>query len=124
MTSSPFYQKVKDLLSLADVHINGDRPWDIQVHNDKLYARLIAEGLFVLERWHSFGPDYDRILMRWFDNFHNNWKDIEEKYGERFYPMWKFYLLSCAGSFRARMNQLWQIVFSPEGVAGGYFAPR
>jgi hypothetical protein len=26
--------------------------------------------------------------------------------------MWVYYLLSCAGSFRARRNQLWQIVFS------------
>jgi len=27
------------------------------------------------------------------------------KYGERFYRMWEYYLLYCAGSFRARHDQ-------------------
>ncbi len=83
-----------------------------------------AEGLFVLEDWHNFGPDYDRTLISWFGNFQRHRREITEAYGERFYRMWKFYLLSCAGSFRARANQVWQIVFSPEGVPGGYAAPR
>jgi cyclopropane-fatty-acyl-phospholipid synthase len=38
--------------------------------------------------------------------------------------MWKYYLLSCAGSFRARKNQLWQIVLSKKGVPNGYQAIR
>jgi len=29
--------------------------------------------------------------------------------------MWRFYLLSCAGAFRARNNQLWQIVMTRQG---------
>jgi cyclopropane-fatty-acyl-phospholipid synthase len=37
--------------------------------------------------------------------------------------MWRYYLLACAGSFRVRANQLWQIVLSPRGVAGGYRRP-
>ncbi len=82
------------------------------------------ENLFVLEDWHNFGPDYDRTLMHWFQNFQNNWNDLKDQYGERFYRMWKFYLLACAGAFRARVNQLWQIVLSPKGVSGGYDAPR
>ena len=82
------------------------------------------ENLFVLEDWHNFGLDYDRTLMYWFQNFHNNWNRLKDKYGERFYRMWKFYLLSCAGTFRARVNQLWQIVLSPKGIPGGYCAPR
>ncbi|RZB30271.1 MAG: cyclopropane-fatty-acyl-phospholipid synthase [Desulfobacteraceae bacterium Eth-SRB1] len=81
-------------------------------------------GLFVLEDWHSFGADYDKTLMCWFKNFHENWNVLKKSYDERFYRMWKFYLLACAGSFRARMNQVWQIVLSPEGVPGGYQAPR
>ena len=80
------------------------------------------EGLFVLEDWHSFGSDYDRTLMQWFRNFHDNWDTLEEHYDERFYRMWKYYLLSSAGSFRARSNQLWQLVLSPGGVPGGYWA--
>ena len=82
------------------------------------------ENIFILEDWHNFGPDYDKTLMHWFKNFQNNWNDLKDKYGERFYRMWKFYLLACAGTFRARVNQLWQIVLSPEGVPGGYYAPR
>lgn len=82
------------------------------------------ENLFVLEDWHNFGPDYDKTLMHWFQNFQNNWNDLKDKYGERFYRMWKYYLLSCAGTFRARSKQLWQIVLSPKGVPNGYHAPR
>ncbi|MCK4486941.1 MAG: cyclopropane fatty acyl phospholipid synthase [Desulfobacterales bacterium] len=82
------------------------------------------EGIFVLEDWHSFGPDYDKTLMQWFRNFHENWDILKEYYDERFYRMWKYYLLSCAGSFRARINQLWQLVLSPKGVLGGYRTPR
>ena len=83
-----------------------------------------AEGLFVLEDWHSFGQDYDRTLMQWSANFDQHWDEIKDQYDGRFYRMWKFYLLSLAGAFRARFNNLWQIVFSPEGVTGGYQAPR
>lgn len=79
-----------------------------------------AEGLFVLEDWHSFGPHYDPTLMAWHANFTENWPQISDAYGERFFRMWTYYLLSCAGSFRARRNQLWQIVYSRSGVRGGY----
>jgi cyclopropane-fatty-acyl-phospholipid synthase len=79
-----------------------------------------AEGLFVLEDWHSFGQYYDNTLMAWYQNFTKNWDQIMDGYDERFYRMWTYYLLSCAGSFRARRNQLWQIVFSKQGVRGGY----
>ncbi len=82
------------------------------------------EGIFVMEDWHSFGADYDKTLMAWFENFDRNWGEISAKYGETFYRMWKFYLLSCAGSFRARNNQLWQIVLSKEGIHGGYHSIR
>jgi len=29
-------------------------------------------------------------------------------------------LLMCAGSFRARRNQLWQLVLTKNGIRGGY----
>ena len=82
------------------------------------------EGVFVIEDWQNFGSDYDKTLMHWFRNFHENWNNLKEKYDERFYRMWKYYLLSCAGIFRARETQLWQIVLSPTGVMGGYRAPQ
>lgn len=83
-----------------------------------------TEKLFVMEDWHNFGAYYDKTLMAWYENFLNHWNQLKEKYDERFYRMWTYYLLSCAGTFRARTNQLWQIVFSKKGVLDGYSAPR
>ncbi len=83
-----------------------------------------AEGLLVLEDWHNFGPDYDKTLMAWWRNFDATWPELQEKYGRRFYRMWKYYLLCCAGAFRARQLHLWQIVLSPRGFPGGYQAVR
>lgn len=82
------------------------------------------DGLFVLEDWHNFGPDYDRTLMAWFEKFEAAWPRFEATYGEPFRRMWRYYLLMCAGSFRARKNQLWQIVLSKGGVPGGWKAVR
>ncbi|MFH1053253.1 MAG: cyclopropane fatty acyl phospholipid synthase [Candidatus Woesearchaeota archaeon] len=79
-----------------------------------------SEGLFVQEHFHSFGQYYDPTLMAWHKNFNDHWDEIKERYGERFKRMWNYYLLSCAGSFRARKNQVWQIVYSKNGVEGGY----
>lgn len=82
------------------------------------------EGLFVMEDWHNFSADYDKTLMAWHSNFENSWDAIKPQYDERFYRMWRYFLLSCAGSFRARKNQLWQIVLSKKGVEGGYTSVR
>jgi len=83
-----------------------------------------AEKFFILEDWHNFGTDYDKTLLAWHANFTRSWERIKSGYDQRFYRMWEYYLLSCAGSFRARKNQLWQIVFSKGGVAGGYRSIR
>ena len=79
-----------------------------------------VEDYFVLEDFHNFGADYDRTLMAWFHNFDANWKHLHKRYDERFYRMWKYYLLACAGAFRARNIQLWQLVFTKNGIPGGY----
>lgn len=79
-----------------------------------------AEGLFVIEDLHNFGADYDKTLMAWYENFQRAWPTFRERYGERFYRMWKYYLLSCAGAFRARDIQLWQFVMARDGILGGY----
>ena len=70
------------------------------------------EARFLIEDWHNFGPDYDRTLMAWWHNFDAAWPTLERKYGERFRRMWKYYLMSCAGFFRSRQGQLWQLVLS------------
>jgi cyclopropane-fatty-acyl-phospholipid synthase len=78
------------------------------------------EGRFVLEDWHNFGADYDRTLMAWHQRFDQAWPGLADRYSPQFRRLWRYYLLTCAGSFRARRNQLWQLVLSPTGVAGGY----
>lgn len=82
------------------------------------------EGLFVMEDWHNFGPDYDKTLMEWFKRFDSHWSSLRKRYDQRFYRMWKYYLLSCAGAFRARHTQLWQVVLSPTGIYRSYQGPR
>ena len=72
------------------------------------------EGLFVLEDWHNFGPDYDRTLLAWEANFLDAWPQLKATEGldERFFRMWRYYLNSSAGGFRARGLNLWQMVLS------------
>ncbi len=41
-------QIVQDLLSQADIKIDGKRPWDIQVNNQDLYAKILAGGSLAL----------------------------------------------------------------------------
>ncbi len=83
------------------------------------------EGLFVLEDWHNFGTDYDRTLQAWRANVEAAWPRLDaRRYDERFRRMWRFYLAGSMAAFRCRHAQLWQLVLSPEGVAGGYVAPR
>jgi cyclopropane-fatty-acyl-phospholipid synthase len=74
------------------------------------------EGRFVPEDVHNIGPDYDPTLMAWHANFERAWPSLRARYGERFRRMWRFYLLSCAGAFRARYVQLYQIVATRQGT--------
>ena len=75
-----------------------------------------AEGLFAVEDWHNLGPHYDKTLMAWNRNFQAAWPRLQEKYDAKFRRMWEYYLLSCAGAFRARSNQVWQIVLTKYGT--------
>ena len=78
------------------------------------------EGRFVMEDWHNFGIHYDKTLMAWFQNFDSHWDVLKKDYPERFYRMWKYYLLSSAGAFRSRKIQLWQIALSKNGLTEGF----
>jgi cyclopropane-fatty-acyl-phospholipid synthase len=73
------------------------------------------EGLFVLEDLHNIGEHYDPTLMAWSRNFEAAWPELKGKYSDRFYRMWRFYLLSSAGGFRGRNIQLWQMVMTKNG---------
>lgn len=83
-----------------------------------------VERLFVAEDWHNLGHYYDATLTSWFNNFNENWYKLRELYDDRFYRMWKFYLLSSAGVFRSRYMQVWQVVLSKKGITGGYQSIR
>lgn len=74
------------------------------------------EGLFVIEDLHNIGEHYDPTLMAWWENFDRAWPSLAETYGPAFYRMWKYYLLGCAGGFRARETQLCQYVFTRTGT--------
>ena len=87
------------------------------------------EKKFVMEDWHNFGPDYDTTLMQWHKNFVEAWDngfadEYSDEYDDEFFRMWNYYLLSSAGSFRSRANQLWQILFSANGIRGGLESVR
>lgn len=92
---------------------NGQLPSVKQIAN-------AADSVLSMEDWHNFPQDYDRTLMCWHDNFCAAWENLRGRYDERFFRMWHYYLLACAGGFRARGIQLWQIVFSADGVLAGY----
>ncbi len=84
---------------------------------------ISIEKIFKIEDWHNFGVYYDKTLMEWFKNFENYWQN-KFSHKNKFYRMWKYYLLSCAGAFRARNIHVWQIVFSKNGIIGGYNSIR
>ncbi len=82
------------------------------------------EKHFVVEDVQNFGPDYDRTLMHWKANFIASYDSLSDRYDERFYRMWMYYLNVTAASFRARYNQLFQLVLSKPYVAERYDSPR
>ncbi len=79
-----------------------------------------CERRFVVEDLHNFGADYDRTLLAWHARFDAAWPRFAERLGLRFQRQWRYYLLSCAGAFRARDIQLWQWVLSRPGRSGVY----
>ncbi|HLB57141.1 MAG TPA: cyclopropane fatty acyl phospholipid synthase [Coxiellaceae bacterium] len=82
------------------------------------------EKKFIMEDWHNFGADYDNTLMAWHKNFIAHWDRLKNQYPIIFKRMWEYYLLSCAGAFRARSLQLWQILMSKGMLFGGVRSPR
>lgn len=82
-----------------------------------------SEHHFYLRDLHNFGGDYDTTLLAWYENFKASWPELEG-YDERFYRMWRFFLLSAAGAFRANRNTLWQFVFSKKSYSSLYDSVR
>lgn len=79
------------------------------------------EGGWLIEDWQNFGADYDHTLMAWHSNVDAAWPALTAELAaacggragaERFRRFWRYYLLCCAGFFRSRQGQLWQLVLS------------
>lgn len=83
-----------------------------------------TEYLFVMEDLHNFGADFVPTELSWLNNFEENWEKLKPKYGEDLYRKWKFFFYYSASAFKSRYLQVWQIVFSKNGVVGGYQSVR
>ncbi|HVR01295.1 MAG TPA: cyclopropane fatty acyl phospholipid synthase [Polyangia bacterium] len=75
------------------------------------------EDILVTEDVQNLGEHYDRTLMAWWENFDAAWPSLRARYGDRFYRMWKYYLLTSAAYFRARQHNLFQMVATPVGAS-------
>jgi len=73
------------------------------------------EGQLLIQDWENFGPDYEKTLRAWWANFEQAWPSLRDDIGSDFYRFWRYYLLSCAGYFRSRQGQLWQLVLTHPG---------
>jgi cyclopropane-fatty-acyl-phospholipid synthase len=82
-----------------------------------------VEG-FVIEDLHNFSADYAQTLAHWSERFQEAWPSLKARYGEDFRRMWLYYLHGCEAMFRARIVQLYQVVYSQGGVSGRYDAVR
>lgn len=84
------------------------------------------EGIFVMEDWHNFGPDYYPTLMAWCDNLRKHAGELSLELSlprEKFFRMWEYFFTSFASAFKTRTLQLWQIVLS-KGTIPAYVSVR
>ena len=42
--TSPEAKKLVEILAIADIRVNGNRVWDMQVHDERFFERVLAEG--------------------------------------------------------------------------------
>lgn len=83
----------------------------------------VSESRLIMEDWHNFGSDYDKTLMAWHQRFNEAWPELAARYSTQFRRMFNYYLCACAGAFRARDIELWQVLFS-RGTEGGMYVYR
>lgn len=59
---------VERILALADVRVSGDRPWDIQVRDERVYRRVLLEGALGLGESYMDGwwdsADLEELIVR------------------------------------------------------------
>jgi cyclopropane-fatty-acyl-phospholipid synthase len=107
-------------------HTNPGDPWvDKYIFPDGKLPSIAqlskaSEGLFMTEDLECFGTYYSKTLKAWRNNFIRSWPILKKDYDERFYRMWIYYLSLFIGAFDARLDQLWQIVYTKLGTEDTY----
>ena len=62
MNETAVKTKINGLLSNADIRINGSQPWDIRIHDDRFYQRVMrAPSLGIGESYMDAWWDCDRL---------------------------------------------------------------
>ena len=68
MSAKKLQTIIQNLLDPIDVKINGDRPWDIQIHNPNFYSRILANGSLALGESYMDGwwdsPFLDQLITK------------------------------------------------------------
>ena len=78
-----FKSRCQQLLALANIQIDGSRPWDIQVHNDNLYPSIFLSGslglgeAYIAGWWDCDALDqfFFLVLRAELDKKVHTWKD-------------------------------------------------
>ena len=97
--SSGGEERIRQLLKFADVDIGGSRPWDIQVHNPRLYRRVIGDGSLGLGEAYMDG-DWDcPALDQFFD------KVVSARLSERLGFTVPLFLQSLRARFQNRQDR-------------------
>jgi len=74
------------------------------------------DGLLVLEDVQNIGPHYAPTLMAWWENFNAGYDTLDHSvYDDRFYRLWRYYLLAATGASSSRKGQLWHFVMTKFG---------
>lgn len=62
------HRTIEQTLLLADVRINGDRPWDVRVHDERLFQRILTKGTLGLGEAYMHGwwncDNVDQFITR------------------------------------------------------------
>lgn len=72
---------------------------------------ILPEKNFCLFDYENIGQHYGMTIEKWWQNFEKNKAKVIEMYDERFYRMWRLYLIGAMLSFRNGSNQLSQWTF-------------
>jgi len=103
MGSNFFKHRLSDLLSSAGITVNGSAPWDITVHDDRFYRRVLSgshlgAGESYMDGWWdapAFDEFFYRTIKAWHSNIEDNRAALSLTYDERFHRMWRILSAQC-----------------------------